>query len=257
MTAKTTVFNTNINSSIEFASALKKAFGYAGYSLSEETHSGAITQLDYELSLDVTTYTLHYRLEIDDSLKIRQLLVKDKNGVNPILSKESAWETYEPGSVVFNCCSHKELPVVLVSQEGTSDFIVGAVRPYKKEDFWDESIYPFYFVFERGDTINPGLSSFASDLSPYGRNSYELQTIAGLHYPSSITQQIDLIAGLYLFSGNSEGVAGEFSEDVGRFAGHGVKPGNMGTASPTVRYLFLTAGGTSGIALRTDYPIEG
>ncbi|NER26450.1 MAG: hypothetical protein F6J89_02185 [Symploca sp. SIO1C4] len=254
MPATTKVFNRQISNSAELAEALKLAMSYAGYSEPVETTSGSTIYLHFSVEVPVDNYTIHLQVGITSSLGLKQILLKDwsPSASNVVKSYAGDTEDYDQGLIIFNCCNHPELRVVDVYQKGAENFLIGAIRPLHKENYWDESVYPFVFT-AASSAGNPSFYSFDDSWSPHDSYSYAFDSFSQLRYRNRVTQKYNIITGVFFLTNSGEGICGTFSEEVGRAAASDAIPGDLNLETVDKIYLILTTG-TSGIVVETYWP---
>ncbi|NEP01258.1 MAG: hypothetical protein F6K58_21885 [Symploca sp. SIO2E9] len=256
MPATTKVFNRQISNSAELAEALKLAMSYAGYSAPIETTSGSTIYLRFPVEVPVDDYTIHLEVSISSSLGLRQTLLKDwsPSASSFPKSQPSDSEDYDQGLIIFNCCNHPELRVVDVYQKNAENFLIGAIRPLYKENYWDERVYPFVFIAS-SSSVSTFFYSFDDSLSPHDSFSYAIDTFPQLVNRNRVTQKYNIITGVFFLTNSGEGICGTFSEEVGRGATSGAIPGDLNLETVDKIYLIL-ATGTAGLVVETYWPEE-
>lgn len=256
MPATTKIFSAFINTAADFAEAMKRAMGYAGYSPPVEVPSGSTIFLYFPVEIPVDNYTIHLQVRITTALGLRQLFVKDwtPSASNVAESAAGDVEDYDVGLIVFNCCNHPEIRAVGTYQRSSENFLIGAIRPQHKENYWDESIYPFVFA-AASSSVSSNFYGFEDELSPHDSEAYSMDYFSQVRNRNRVTQKYNIITGVFLYTNSGEGVCGTFSEEVGRGATSVATPGDLNLETVDKVYLILTVG-TSGLVVETYWPEE-
>lgn len=258
MPANTKVFTKQVDTHSELYTAITRAMELAGYANPTEVINSTSRNYYFPLQPEGVSYSLHLEIEVKNTLSLRQRLVKDWS-LDSTSFSSSSWsdpDRPEGGDYYFVCCNHPELRVVLAKKNARTPFILGTLRPSSKENWWDESKYPFFF-FSKGDDSNLIFRGFNGSLSPLPSSSAEdfsLTYFSELRLENPITKKRECITGLFLFDFDSDtGVCGTVSTELGRAAANSLSAGTLLIESPENMFMLLSEG-TSGLVLATNWP---
>lgn len=239
--------------------ALQAAKIRAGFVLADNWAAGSDRFSLYSLNLSSATYgQLWSETRIYPSSTVWRIAERLHFNWNAATRTSEAQTDYSPfittasGDILLTSCNHPECRLVIF-QQGSGGGYLGYLRPgpaplYK----WDENRFPYCFIPDNGLST---LYLFKSALNPFNSTSTaKIEARTYLQNPDFQSKKIDVITGVTIGSPGNFGIAGAFSPDIAQAATTGE---NTGTLLPVGQeQYYLLKGGTSGLCIKCDYPVE-